>query len=136
MNITTAEIKRLMMECAADGRIHNTDDYKQYIKNSSNRQCTPGQLAGALRQLSETGRLEKVERGLYKIAGVATGENSSERESVTLRQQLSSCIEETELRLERIVNGMNVWEITQEEFALITKLKELNNEMRRVVDNH
>ncbi len=66
MRLTTAEIKMLLRQCAADEEIHPIEDFKRFIAERTEKNYSVGQLSGALAQLAALGELENVERGLYR----------------------------------------------------------------------
>ena len=47
MKISTEEIKELLKECAAQMEECRPQDFRQYIRLHSDKDCTDGQLAGA-----------------------------------------------------------------------------------------
>lgn len=141
MKISTAEIKRLMIACAADGRPHSVADFKRYILENSDKEFTPGQISGAIYQLSETGELDNIERGLYRSTSKEVSHINEEPDTRTLekleekaeyRTRIRLCLEQTEQQLEGIVSNINVWKLTSAEFEFLGEIKKLNEQMKRV----
>ena len=141
MKISTAEIKKLMIACAADGEPHSVADFKRYILENSDKEFTTGQISGAIYQLSENGELNNIERGLYKITSKAfphrneaTNTRNFEKleEKAEYRTLIKLCLEQTEQQLEEIVNTINVWKLTSAEFEFLGEIKKLNEQMKRV----
>ena len=141
MKISTAEIKRLMIACAADGKPHSVADFKRYILENSDKEFTPGQISGAIYQLSETGELDNIERGLYRSTSKEVSHINEEPDTRTLekleekaeyRTRIRLCLEQTEQQLEGIVSNINVWKLTSAEFEFLGEIKKLNEQMKRV----
>ena len=141
MKISTAEIKRLMIACAADGKPHSVADFKRYILENSDKEFTPGQISGAIYQLSETGELDNIERGLYRSTSKEVSHINEEPDTRTLekleekaeyRTRIRLCLEQTEQQLEEIVSNINVWKLTSAEFEFLGEIKKLNEQMKRV----
>ncbi len=141
MKISTAEIKKLMIECAADEKPHSVADFKRYILENSDKEFTPGQISGAIYQLSETGELDNIERGLYRSTGKVVSHINEEADTRTLekleekaeyRTLIRLCLEQTEQQLEGIVSNINVWKLTSAEFEFLGEIKKLNEQMKRV----
>lgn len=143
MKISTAEIKKLMIACAADGKPHSVADFKRYISENSSKEFTSGQISGALYQLSELGELDNVERGFYRSTGkivsnilndyVEISNVEKSEETAEYRTSIRLCLEQTEKELEEIVSGINVWKLTSAEFEFLGEIKKLNEQMKRVV---
>ena len=138
MKISTAEIKKLILICAADETPHSVADFKRYILENSDKEFTPGQISGAIYQLSETGELDNIERGLYRIKrkdiphmNEKTDARNIEKEA-EYRTLIRLCLEQTEKQLEEIVNNINVWKLTSAEFEFLGEIKKLNEQMKRI----
>ena len=141
MKISTAEIKKLIIACAADEKLHTVADFKQYILENSDKEFTPGQISGAIYQLSQTGELDNIERGLYRSTskqvshineGADTGTLEKVEEKAEYRTLIRLCLEQTEQQLEEIVSAINVWKLTNAEFEFLGEIKKLNEQMKRV----
>ncbi len=147
MRLTTAEIKMLLRQCAADGEIHSIEAFKRFIAERTEKNYSVGQLSGALAQLAALGELENVERGLYrsKKAGSGAGgdrrvygpcvreEKDEGKQNKELREQIRTCLEETEERLARIAGAANVWELSSEDFELLGETRRLSERMKAVM---
>lgn len=142
MKISTAEIKKLVIACAADEKTHSVADFKRYILENSNKEFTPGQISGAIYQLSATGELDNIERGLYRGTSKAVSYMNEDvdtrnldklEEKAEYRTLIRLCLEQTEQQLEEIVSGINVWKLTNAEFEFLGEIKKLNEQMKRVV---
>ena len=138
MKISTAEIKKLILTCATDEKSHSVADFKRYILENSDKEFTPGQISGAIYQLSETGELDNIERGLYRIKrkdiphmNEKTDARNIEKEA-EYRTLIRLCLEQTEKQLEEIVNNINVWKLTSAEFEFLGEIKKLNEQMKRI----
>lgn len=142
MKISTAEIKKLMIACALDEKIHSVADFKRYISENSDKEFTSGQISGAIHQLSENGELDNIERGLYKITRKAisyTNERANivnmqkKEEKTEYRTLIKICLEETEQKLDAIVKDIHVLKVTKAEFEFFDEIKKLNELMEHIV---
>ena len=138
--LTTAEIKTLIMDCVQDGETYTVPEIKQYILCKTDRVFTPGQLSGALMQLTAMEKLQSKGRGLYGI-GAHAGEAEMEKpdgarmlseEQIRFRRQIRECMEETAQKLQKIVNQVDMWEATDEEFQFLGEIRKLNDQMKKI----
>lgn len=138
MRISTAEIKLLLLECAEDGKVHAVSDFKQYMSQRTDKEYSSGQVSGALYQLTEMGVLVNLSRGLYQKGSksvqqtemVAT--NTIAQTNSEFRKQIKHCLQNTEQELERIVNQINVWELTTADFEFLGEIKRFNEQMNKL----
>lgn len=141
MRISTAEIKILVLELVEDGKMHTVSDFKEYISQRSNKEWTSGQVAGALYQLAEAGKLNNIERGLYKKGETVEGQtngsiqyNRANQGESQFRNQIGKCLRETEKRLEEIANQINIMKLDATDFEFLREVKLLNEQIKRIAD--
>lgn len=69
----SCELKDLILKQLADGRNHDVNDIKAFVQEKSGlvyeTDYTKSHLAGSLFQLVNKNRVQKVERGVYRILG-------------------------------------------------------------------
>lgn len=139
--LTTAQIKNYIMECVEDGEIHTVSELKQYITHKTDQFFSPGQISGAIMQLTALDKIQSRGRGLYakgsndarqETHGQIDRENLSE-EQIRFREQIRECIETTTQELQKIVNRVGMWELTDEEFEFLGEIRKLNEQMKKIV---
>lgn len=138
--LTTAEIKALIMECVKDGETYAVSELKHYISCKTDRLFTPGQISGALMQLTAMEKIQSKGRGLYVIGDNVKEAEMSVRdemlhiseEHVKFRRQIKECMEETAQKLQKIVNQVDMWEVTDEEFQFLGEIRKLNDQMKKI----
>lgn len=138
--LTTAEIKTFIMDCVEDGGTYAVSELKQYISRRTDKLFTPGQISGALMQLTSMEKLQNKGRGLYAIGEHARGTEMQNRtimrslsdEQITFRRQIRECMEETAHKLQKIVNQVDMWEATDEEFQFLGEIRKLNDQMKKI----
>lgn len=137
MQLTTAEIKRLINVCAADNEKHSPQEFGAYISRVSGGTFTKGQLAGAIAQLVGTGELINVERGVYRVGQGAEGNmiavEAGLNGSSIFAQEIGQCLSQTITNLSEVVERSNVMEMNQAEFALLGEIKRLKEELELIV---
>ncbi len=138
--LTTAEIKEFIMNCVQDGSTYTVAQLKQYISRRTDKLYTPGQISGALMQLTAMDKIQSRGRGLYIIGGNVGDtnthlrgyrENMSEAQ-IRFREQIRECMETTAVNLQRIVNQIDMWEATDEEFEFLGEIRKLNDQMKKI----
>lgn len=138
--LTTAEIKEFIMNCVQDGDTYTVAQLKQYISRRTDKLYTPGQISGAIMQLTAMDRIQSRGRGLYVMGGnigstdaTARGhrENMSETQ-IRFREQIRECMDTTAQNLQRIVNQVDMWEATDEEFEFLGEIRKLNDQMKKI----
>ena len=68
-------IKEMIMQLLSDGAGHSVSEMKDYLFEKGLEDYSEGQFAGSVNNLLRNKKIEKVNRGTYKIAGVnLTGE--------------------------------------------------------------
>lgn len=138
--LTTAEIKMFIMDCVQDGEIYAVSELKQYIASQTDKLFTPGQISGALMQLTAMEKLQSKGRGLYVIgdhakdteAETPEGAGTLSEEQIKFRKQIKECMEETAQRLQKIVNQVDMFEATDEEFQFLGEIRKLNEQMKKI----
>ena len=69
----SCELKDLILKQLADGRNHDVNDIKAFVQEKSGlvyeTDYTTSHLAGSLFQLVNKNKIQKVERGVYRILG-------------------------------------------------------------------
>ena len=69
----SCELKDLILKQLADGRNHDVNDIKAFVQEKSGlvyeTDYTKSHLAGSLFQLVNKNKIQKVERGVYRILG-------------------------------------------------------------------
>lgn len=138
--LTTAEIKAFIMECVKDGETHSVSELKYFISCKTERVFSPGQISGALMQLTAMEKIQSKGRGLYMI-GNHVGETEIQtqgrkkdlsEEQIKFRRQVKECMEDTAQKLQKIVNQVDMWEATDEEFQFLGEIRKLNDQMRKI----
>lgn len=138
--LTTAEIKTFIMDCVKDGETYAVAELKHYISCKTDKLFTPGQISGALMQLTAMEKLQSKGRGLYVIGDNVKEADMQARdqianlseEQVKFRGQIKECMEETAQRLQKIVNQVDMWEATDEEFQFLGEIRKLNDQMKKI----
>ena len=124
MKISTAEIKELLKDCVDKTGKCTPEDFRRYIDQKSDKEYTDGQLAGAIRQLSEKGELLKIERGIY-VKGSRTGfdgnkcEKAEESKDSEFAIEIAKCFDDTAKRLSSIVENMDILDMDKRDFSLL-----------------
>ena len=141
MRITTAEIKMLIMEMVSDGDVYSVPEIKRNISIKSIKEYSPGQISGCLYQLTETGQLENVGRGLYKkgpksieLVNPPYSENLARQEQSPFRLQIKGCLQETGQQLEKIVKQTDIWTLNSADFEFLGEIKLLNEQMKKLAE--
>lgn len=65
----SAMIKELIMELLADGSPHSVSEMKEYLNKKEMKDYTEGQFSGSVDNLLKNKKIEKINRGTYRIAG-------------------------------------------------------------------
>lgn len=138
--LTTAEIKTLIMDCVKDGEIYAVSELKKYISCKTDKLFTPGQISGALMQLTSMDKLQSKGRGLYALGEHGKGTEMQDqeimrnlsKEQIKFRRDVRECMEETAQRLQKIVNQIDMWEATDEEFQFLGEIRKLNDQMKKI----
>lgn len=139
MRISTAEIKSLMKDCAAQEGMYTTSDFCDYIRKRSEKEFTSGQIAGALAQLVDTGHLVRVERGLYRGTATKQAEKKAEQESgadrepSSFRKKIVECLQDTKRKLTQIAGEENILEMDEEDYRLVLEIKKINEEIEEII---
>lgn len=63
----SAMIKELVMCFLNDEKPHTVSEIKQYIESNSNESFTEGQFSGSIDNLLKNQKIEKLDRGIYRI---------------------------------------------------------------------
>ena len=134
MKISTAEIKMLIKKCVSKGGSYTVADLKNYITANSDKEMTRGQLSGAVFQLADAKEIIRVERGLYsKNAMSAFDEESMEsQENSELKEELYKTLSKIEIELINVIGNIDIWNLSGEEFELITKVRELKSAIAQI----
>lgn len=137
MKISTAEIKMLIKKCVSKGGSYTVADLKNYITANSDKEMTRGQLSGAVFQLADAKEIIRVERGLYsKNAMSAFDEESMEsmesQENSELKEELYKTLSKIEIELINVMGNIDIWNLSGEEFELITKVRELKSAIAQI----
>lgn len=138
--LTTAEIKGFIMECVRDGETYSVREIKDYISQKTDKVYTPGQISGALMQLTTAEKLRSMGRGLY-AAGRDRTENDGKileeqeelsEKQIEFRRQIKECMQSTASQLQKIVSQVDMWELTESEFAFLGEIRKLNEQMKKI----
>ena len=134
IKISTAEIKMLIKKCVSKGGSYTVADLKNYITANSDKEMTRGQLSGAVFQLADAKEIIRVERGLYsKNAMSAFDEESMEsQENSELKEELYKTLSKIEIELINVMGNIDIWNLSGEEFELITKVRELKSAIAQI----
>ena len=134
MRISTAEIKMLIKKCVSNGGTYTVEDLKNYITANSDKEMTRGQLSGAVFQLADAKEIIRVERGLYsKNVMSAFNEASTEsQENSELKEELYKTLNKIEKELINVIGNVDIWNLSGEEFELITKVRELKSAIAQI----
>ncbi len=138
MSLTSAEIKRLIKKCAADGQRYRPREFDDYIRRESRGTFTKGQLAGVIGQLKSTGELICVERGIYQAGDREDDRTMASGDGLhgdsTFAQEIGQCLMQTIARLSQVVENTNVMEMNQAEFGLLSEIKRLKEELVQIAE--
>lgn len=64
----SARIKELVMRFLEDKKSHTISEIKQYVRSNFSESFTEGQFSGSIDNLLKNRRIEKLDRGVYKIS--------------------------------------------------------------------
>lgn len=62
-------IKEMIMQLLSDGSLHSVSEMKDYLVEKEMKDYSEGQFAGSVDNLLKNKKIEKVDRGTYRIAG-------------------------------------------------------------------
>ena len=65
----SAMIKEMIMQLLSDGSPHSVSEMKDYLVEKEMGDYSEGQFAGSVDNLLKNKKIEKVDRGTYRIAG-------------------------------------------------------------------
>ncbi len=65
----SAMIKELVMQLLSDGNIYSVSEMKRYLNEKALEDYTEGQFSGSIDNLLKNKKIEKIDRGTYRIAG-------------------------------------------------------------------
>jgi len=124
----------LIKKCVSKGGSYTVADLKNYITANSDKEMTRGQLSGAVFQLADAKEIIRVERGLYsKNAMSAFDEESMEsQENSELKEELYKTLSKIEIELINVMGNIDIWNLSGEEFELITKVRELKSAIAQI----
>ena len=66
----SAMIKELIMKLLSDGSPHSVSEMKDYLNKKEMKDYTEGQFSGSVDNLLKNKKIEKIDRGTYRIAGM------------------------------------------------------------------
>ena len=102
------------------------------------KEFTSGQIAGAVKQLADSGDLIKVERGLYR-GKMVQKENRSEQEEIRaevegseFQKRIKDFLVKAQKDLVEAVNAGNILEMSKEDYILLDEMKKLKQEIERI----
>ena len=135
MQLTTGEIKILIRNCMEQCESKTIPEIEEYIKQHSNKQCTKGQLAGAIAQLVDRNEISRIERGIYRKAKGVDGPTTADAQNVAnLKNQIKACLRKTTIELARIVSSFDILIADEEDFDLLNKIRTLRGEMESIIN--
>ena len=134
MRISTAEIKMLIKKCVSNGGTYTVEDLKNYITANSDKEMTRGQLSGAVFQLADAKEIIRVERGLYSknVMSAFNEESTESQEKSELKEELYKTLNKIEKELLNVIGNVDIWNLSGEEFELITKVRELKSAIAQI----
>ncbi|MFR8036642.1 hypothetical protein [Clostridium fessum] len=134
MRISTAEIKMLIKKCVSNGGTYTVEDLKNYITANSDKEMTRGQLSGAVFQLADAKEIIRVERGLYSknVMSAFNEESTESQENSELKEELYKTLNKIEKELINVIGNVDIWNLSGEEFELITKVRELKSAIAQI----
>ena len=65
----SAMIKEMIIQLLSDGSPHTVSEMKDYLVEKNMEDYSEGQFAGSVDNLLKNKRIEKIDRGTYRIAG-------------------------------------------------------------------
>ncbi|WP_461884500.1 nucleoside 2-deoxyribosyltransferase [Fusicatenibacter sp.] len=65
----SAMIKEVIIQLLSDGGSHTVSEMKDYLAQKNMKDYSEGQFAGSVNNLLKNKRIEKIDRGIYRIAG-------------------------------------------------------------------
>ena len=130
MRISTAEIKMLIKKCVSNGGTYTVEDLKNYITANSDKEMTRGQLSGAVFQLADAKEI----RGLYSknVMSAFNEESTESQENSELKEELYKTLNKIEKELINVIGNVDIWNLSGEEFELITKVRELKSAIAQI----
>ena len=133
MRISTAEIKMLIKKCVSNGGTYTVEDLKNYITANSDKEMTRGQLSGAVFQLADAKEIIR-ERGLYSknVMSAFNEESTESQENSELKEELYKTLNKIEKELINVIGNVDIWNLSGEEFELITKVRELKSAIAQI----
>ena len=131
MRISTAEIKMLIKKCVSNGGTYTVEDLKNYITANSDKEMTRGQLSGAVFQLADA---KEIIRGLYSknVMSAFNEESTESQENSELKEELYKTLNKIEKELINVIGNVDIWNLSGEEFELITKVRELKSAIAQI----
>ena len=134
MRISTAEIKMLIKKCVSNGGTYTVEDLKNYITANSDKEMTRGQLSGAVFQLADAKEIIRVERGLYSknVMSAFNEESTESQEHSEVKEELYKTLNKIEKELINVIGNVDIWNLSGEEFELITKVRELKSAIAQI----
>lgn len=64
----SAKIKEMIMQLLSDGNFHTVSEMKEFLKEKKIEDYTEGQFSGSVDNLLKNKRIEKIDRGTYRMA--------------------------------------------------------------------
>lgn len=74
----SARIKDLIMQLLTDGNVHTVPEMKDYLSAKGENQYSEGHFSGSINNLLKNGKIERIDRGMYRATGTTVGGSSRE----------------------------------------------------------
>ena len=132
MRISTAEIKIMIKECIRIPGMYTATDFRNYINMNSQKEVTRGQISGAISQLIDSKEIIRVGRGLYSKDTQSIKKTTNDEAEDTLKNNIYNTLSKIEDELMNAIGAVNVWEVNSDNFAVITKMRELKDSIEEI----
>lgn len=134
MKISTAEIKIMIKECIRIPGMYTATDFRNYINMNSQKEVTRGQISGAISQLIDSKEIIRVGRGLYSkdTQSISIKKTTNDEAEDILKNNIYNTLSKIEDELMNAIGAVNVWEVNSDNFAVITKMRELKDSIEEI----
>ena len=113
---------------------HAGTDFRNYINMNSQKEVTRGQISGAISQLIDSKEIIRVGRGLYSkdTQSISIKKTTNDEAEDTLKNNIYNTLSKIEDELMNAIGAVNVWEVNSDNFAVITKMRELKDSIEEI----
>ncbi len=112
--------------------MYTATDFRNYINMNSQKEVTRGQISGAISQLIDSKEIIRVGRGLYSKDTQSIKKTTNDEAEDTLKNDIYNTLSKMEDELMNAIGAVNVWELNSDNFAVITKMRELKDSIEEI----